>query len=400
MTLRYEIADMAPGPVRAAALDAYCAQARAGVHLIANARREDEARRGVETALVAEQRMLRRERLSDDEREQALTAVADALHACAATVPRAGAPVTEAYDAIVCGGSFGGLAAASQIGGRVLIIDRLEIGDGETSASAVPMACLERMDLLDCVEQVHREIVIHTRRRSQRLRFFDFATFDYRRFCTDLFERTGADFLRARITGAGDGVVHTTKGSFEAPIVIEAAGWRTSAPKGRAARRARAPRKSFGVEARQPYRGDGLHFYVGPSNGSRRFYWIFPAGDHVRAGLATYTGDSALSQDLVDFLERHDLGAARPPARRLLHLAHDRPDPRRHVRGGRRGGPVPAGLGRGDPAGAGLRPARGPPRRAGARGRADPRPGALPLPRLHPVAPATATGSSTGCRAS
>ena len=90
--------------------------------------------------------------------------------------------------------------------------------------------------------------------------------------------------------------------------MIEAAGWRTSAPKGRAARRARAPRKSFGVEARQPYRGDGLHFYVGPSNGSRRFYWIFPAGDHVRAGLATYTGHSALSQDLVDFLDRHDLG--------------------------------------------------------------------------------------------
>ena len=46
----------------------------------------------------------------------------------------------------------------------------------------------------------------------------------------------------------------------------------------------------------------------GPSNGGRRFYWIFPAGDHVRAGLATYTGDSALSQDLVDFLDRHDLG--------------------------------------------------------------------------------------------
>jgi flavin-dependent dehydrogenase len=28
----------------------------------------------------------------------------------------------------------------------------------------------------------------------------------------------------------------------------------------------------------------------------------------VRAGLATYTGHSALSQDLVEFLERHDLG--------------------------------------------------------------------------------------------
>src|SRR4029453_15789542 len=119
------------------------------------------------------------------------------------------------YAAVVCGGSFGGLAAASQIGGRVLVVDRLPIGEGETSASAVPVACLQNMDLLDCVEQVHAELIIHTRRRSQRLRFFHFAPFDYRRFCTDLFARTGAEFLRARVTGAGDGVVHTSEGAFE-----------------------------------------------------------------------------------------------------------------------------------------------------------------------------------------
>ena len=211
------------------------------------------------------------------------------------------------YDAVICGGSFGGLAAASQLGGRVLVVDRLEIGDGETSASAVPLACLENMDLTACVEQVHRDIVIHTKRRSQRLRFFDFATFDYRRLCADLFARTGADFLRARVTAAGNGVVHTTKGAFEAPIVVDAVGWRTAAPKEKA-KRVRAGRKSFGLEARQPWTGDGLHFYVGPSNGSRRFYWIFPAGNHVRAGLATYTGDSALSDDLDEFLARHRLG--------------------------------------------------------------------------------------------
>jgi hypothetical protein len=87
MALRYEIADMAPGPVREAALGAYAAQARAGVHLVGSARRPDEARRRVEAALVAEERMLRSERLSADERERALAALADALHACAATVP-------------------------------------------------------------------------------------------------------------------------------------------------------------------------------------------------------------------------------------------------------------------------------------------------------------------------
>jgi menaquinone-9 beta-reductase len=212
------------------------------------------------------------------------------------------------WDAIVCGGSFAGLAAAGQIGGRVLVIDRLEIGDGETSASAVPLACLQRMDLTAHVQQVHRDIVLHTRRRSQRIRLFDFATFDYRGLCEEMFARSGATFLRARITAAGDGVVRTTAGEFTAPVVIEAAGWRTSAPKGPAQRRARAGRRSFGVESRLPVHGEGLHFYVGPAYGRRMFSWVFPAGDHVRAGLAAYDGRSSLSRDLGEFLDGRGLG--------------------------------------------------------------------------------------------
>ncbi len=213
----------------------------------------------------------------------------------------------EQYDAIVCGGSFGGLAAAQQIGGRVLVIDRLEIGDGETSASAVPLACLENMHMTQVIDQVHEQIYIHTRHHSQALRFFPFATFNYRRFCEDLFARTHADFVRARIVSARAGRVETTAGTFEAPIVVDAAGWRTVAGKGRE-KAARAPRKSFGIEARQPFRGEGLHFYVGPSRGARRFYWAFPAGDHVRAGLATYTGHSDLAGDLQQFCGDLKLG--------------------------------------------------------------------------------------------
>jgi flavin-dependent dehydrogenase len=216
-----------------------------------------------------------------------------------------------AYDAIVCGGSFGGLAAAQQLGGRVLVVDRLEIGEGETSASAVPMACLENLDMTHVVDQVHEDIIIHTRRRAEVLRFFPFATFDYRRFCVDLFARTGAEFLRARIRSARAGRVETTEGVVEAPIVIDAAGWRTAAPRAEQ-HAARAPRRSFGIEARQPFRGEGLHFYVGPSRGTRRFYWAFPAGDHLRAGLATYTGESDLSDDLDRFCHELDLGEPGP----------------------------------------------------------------------------------------
>jgi hypothetical protein len=85
MSLRYEIADMAPGPMRAGAIAAYASQARAGVHLVAGAKRPDEARRQVVAALRAEQRMLRGDRLSAAEREQALAAVQAALDELAAS---------------------------------------------------------------------------------------------------------------------------------------------------------------------------------------------------------------------------------------------------------------------------------------------------------------------------
>ena len=49
---------------------------------------------------------------------------------------------------------------------------------------------------------------------------------------------------------------------------------------------------------------------MGPSRGTRRFYWAFPAGDHLRAGLATYTGESDLADDLVRFC--HDLRLGEP----------------------------------------------------------------------------------------
>lgn len=87
MTLRYEIADMAPGPMREAAIEAYASQARAGVHLVSGASRPAEARRQVLAALRAEASMLARERLSPDERRRALEAVADARAACGDGAP-------------------------------------------------------------------------------------------------------------------------------------------------------------------------------------------------------------------------------------------------------------------------------------------------------------------------
>lgn len=83
MALRYEVADMAPGPIRDAALDAYVAQVSAAVHLIGGARRPGRARADVARALAAEERMLRTERLGSAERRRAIDAVHSAQAACA-----------------------------------------------------------------------------------------------------------------------------------------------------------------------------------------------------------------------------------------------------------------------------------------------------------------------------
>ncbi len=85
MALRYEIADMAPGPMREAAIEAYAAQARAGGppdRRTRSARTRPAAE--VVAALRAEKRMLRGERLSASERERAVAAVDDALEGCGA----------------------------------------------------------------------------------------------------------------------------------------------------------------------------------------------------------------------------------------------------------------------------------------------------------------------------
>jgi hypothetical protein len=82
MSLRYEIADMAPGPIRDAALGAYVAQASAAVHLIDDPGRPEQVR-DVVRALEAEQRMLASERLTREERRRAIDAVAAARAACA-----------------------------------------------------------------------------------------------------------------------------------------------------------------------------------------------------------------------------------------------------------------------------------------------------------------------------
>lgn len=200
------------------------------------------------------------------------------------------------WDAVIVGASFAGLAAATELSGagRVLLLDRAELGEGETSACATPLPVLECLQALEAVEQVHREVVLHfPDERVRRLRpAFPFATFNYRRLCELLAARTDATFVRATVEGYDPDrdVVVSSAGDFRGRVLIDASGWRavlgSSLRPGLVERRA----LSLGLERRIDRREQGLHFWVFPRALGCGVGWLFPAGDYSRAGVACYRG--------------------------------------------------------------------------------------------------------------
>src|ERR1700732_1428518 len=90
-------------------------------------------------------------------------------------------------DVLVCGASFAGLAVARELAGsgaRVLVVDRYEIGERQTSACAMPTVWLQAMQLDAAHRQSFDEIVVHTPFVTARWPLpWTFATFDYRELC-------------------------------------------------------------------------------------------------------------------------------------------------------------------------------------------------------------------------
>ena len=69
-------------------------------------------------------------------------------------------------DVLVCGASFAGLAVARELAGsgmRVMMIDRYELGERQTSACAMPTLWMEAMDLMGSLRQTFDELLVHTR---------------------------------------------------------------------------------------------------------------------------------------------------------------------------------------------------------------------------------------------
>ncbi|MBO0685514.1 MAG: hypothetical protein J2P45_20350, partial [Candidatus Dormibacteraeota bacterium] len=217
------------------------------------------------------------------------------------------AAVDQDWDVIVAGASFGGLAAAAALSGsgRVLLLDRDPIGSNQTSACAAPLPLLERLGLAVSVEQVHEFGVLHLP-DGKGHRFgirHPFATFDYQRLCHLLYCQTGASFLQATVSGLDGREVVTSRGTFRAPVLVDASGWRAVLAGSSPARR------SVGLELCLPGPEEGLHFWLHHAAIRDGYAWDFPAGGQRRVGVITYGASGGLRQRLERFLGTSIQGA-------------------------------------------------------------------------------------------
>jgi flavin-dependent dehydrogenase len=216
------------------------------------------------------------------------------------------------FDAIIAGGSFAGLAVASQLEGKVLIVDRKEIGHGQTSACGTTLETVKAIGAESSVLQEHPALLLHTRRGtvSFDVRHRPFCTFDYEAFCKALFARCRAEFLRADIKAIGPGFVEiSSAGRLTARQVIDCCGWRSLA---RGEKNSDGRKGiSFGLESVQAgARGEGLHFYIDPELLPDGAAWFFPCGEFGRLGLAAYSGRTKIRGDLERFCQSRGWGVS------------------------------------------------------------------------------------------
>ena len=121
-------------------------------------------------------------------------------------------------DVLICGASFAGLTVARELrstGARVLVLDRYEIGERQTSACAAPTEWLRNLGLEASIRQTFDSLLVHTP-AVERARWplpWTFSTFDYRQLCDLLWEQSGeAEFETAKVESRTGNTVRTDRG--------------------------------------------------------------------------------------------------------------------------------------------------------------------------------------------
>jgi flavin-dependent dehydrogenase len=242
-------------------------------------------------------------------------------------------------DVLICGASFAGLAVARELrstGARVLVLDRYEIGERQTSACAAPTEWLRNLGLEASIRQTFGSLLVHTPAvgRARWPLPWTFSTFDYRRLCALLWEQSGeAEFETAKVesrtggdvagSGAGgptrlanrgvraggvaDGEisVSTDRGDVRAPLVVDALGWRRVLGPGDNFQPPDGP-LSRGLEVHPAGSGDDLELWIDPRYVDAGYGWSFPARDELRIGVGSFDPHDPVKQPTLRLVEDVD----------------------------------------------------------------------------------------------
>ncbi|HTU79787.1 MAG TPA: NAD(P)/FAD-dependent oxidoreductase [Solirubrobacteraceae bacterium] len=197
-------------------------------------------------------------------------------------------------DVLVCGASFAGLAVARELAGsgaRVLVIDRYELGERQTSACAMPTVWMQALELMDSWRQSFSEMVVHTPYRSARWSLpWSFSTFDYAELCALLWAQAECpelEFETATVTARDGATVHTDRGALRAPLLVDALGWRRVLSNGDTIQPPHA-RLSRGLEVHPAGEGEQMELWIDHRYIRAGYGWSFPARDELRVGIGSF----------------------------------------------------------------------------------------------------------------
>jgi menaquinone-9 beta-reductase len=220
------------------------------------------------------------------------------------------------WDVVVCGASFAGLAVCRELSGsgaRVLMLDRYEVGERQTSACAAPTEWLQALGLEASMRQTFRDLVIHTPTKTFRWTLpWTFSTFDYPELCALLrAQAPDVEFETAKVDGRTGFTLHTDRGDLSAPLIVDGLGWRrvlSNAPKAIQPPKARLSR---GLEVHPHASGDDLELWLDPAYVRAGYSWSFPAREELRVGVGSFEPRDHVKEPTVRLAGDLDVPAVR-----------------------------------------------------------------------------------------
>jgi flavin-dependent dehydrogenase len=207
-------------------------------------------------------------------------------------------PLDGSHDVLICGASFAGLVLARELAGSgasVMVIDRYEIGERQTSACGIPTDWLRTMGLLESELQRFDSLLMHTPHGSTNFPLpWSFSTFDYRELCRILWEGCDARFETAKVNGRarpagsdGEIAVETDRGVLTSRLVVDALGWRRVLANGDGFQPPDAP-LSRGLEVHPGGAGKEMELWIDRRYVPAGYGWSFPASDELRIGIGSF----------------------------------------------------------------------------------------------------------------